>query len=118
MTGLPRARAWVTRWQMTLVFVAITGVFVLTVWTMAQQTRNAREADLRFCKSSNERTMVIREFIHAATADPDPRQYEYITDPALRAGALEQSRKGRAAQRERADRTFTLRDCEAEYPPP
>jgi hypothetical protein len=113
-----RLQAWAVRWQTTLVLLAVTAVFVLSLWGLASQNRNAREADLRFCQSSNERTKVIVEFIYAATADPDPRQYDFIADPVLRAGALEQARKGRAAQRKRAAETFTLRDCEAEYPPP
>ena len=113
---LQQTRAWVARWQMTLLFVAITAVFVLCIWILADQNRARAEADLRDCRRANDRTTVLLEFILKASADPDPRQYDFITDPVLRQGVIEQSRKGRAEQRERAARTFTLRDCEAEYP--
>lgn len=109
---------WASHWPNALVYIFVCAVFVLGLWNLAQQGRAAREADLRFCRSSNERTVVIRDFILNASRDPDPRQYEFITDPALRQGVIEQSRKGRAAQREQAERTFVPRDCDAEYPQP
>jgi hypothetical protein len=112
-----RIWAWGKRWQMTLVLTAITAVFVLTVWSISNQAQESRQASIRFCESGNERTAVILDFILKASADPDPRQFEFITDPALRAGALDQARRGRAEQRQRAIRTFTPRDCNAEFPP-
>lgn len=105
---MSRLWSWAQRWQMTLVLVAITGVFLATVW-------NIREADLRDCRRSNERTAVLLDFILKASADPDPRQFEFIADPALRQGVIDQSRRGRAEQRERAVATFTQRVC-GEYP--
>jgi hypothetical protein len=109
--------AWGKRWQMTLVLIAITAVFVLTVWNLSKQASESRDANVRFCQGGNERTAVILEFVLKASADPDPRQFEFITDPTLRAGALDQARRARAEQRERAIRTFTQRDCDAEFPP-
>lgn len=117
MTAPVRLRAWVVRWQMTLVLVAITTVFVIAVWGLASQSRNAREADLRACARGNESRALLLDFVLKASADPDPRQYEFIADAALRQGVIEQSKRGRAEQRERAQRTFTPVDCEAEYPP-
>lgn len=105
------------RWQMTAVLVAITAVFMLTVWSISSQARNAREADLRACRRGNESRALLLDFVLKASADPDPRQYEFITDPTLRAGVLDQSRRGRAEQRDRANATFRPVDCEAEYPP-
>lgn len=116
MNVAQRAWAWAVRWQMALVYAAITAVFVITVWGMANQSRTRWEADLRDCRRGNERTAVLLDFILKATADPDPRQFEFIEDQQLRQGAIDQSRRGRAEQRERATRTFTLRDCDAEYP--
>lgn len=104
------------RWSNAILYIAITGVFVFCVWLLAAQNRAAIEADRRDCRRSNERTTVILDFILKASADPDPRQYAFITDPALRDGALDQARRVRAEQRDRATRTFTLRDCDAEYP--
>jgi hypothetical protein len=109
--------SWGKRWQMTLVLVAITAVFVLSVWGLANQARESRDANVRFCEGGNERTAVILDFILRASADPDPRQFEFITDPVLRQGALDQARRGRAEQRARALRTFTARNCNAEFPP-
>jgi hypothetical protein len=117
MSQLRGLWAWTKRKQNTLLYVAITGVFVLTVWSVVDQSRARREVDLRDCRRGNERTAVILDFILKASADPDPRQFEFIADPTLRQGAIEQSRRGRAEQRDRATRTFTLRDCDAEYPP-
>lgn len=107
---------WGKRWQMSLLIVAITAVFVIAVWGLASQNRNAREADLRACRRGNDSRVLLLDFVFKASADPDPRQYEFIADPVLRQGVIDQSRRGRAEQRERALRTFTPVDCEAEYP--
>lgn len=112
-----RLRAWARRWQTTLLFAGITAVFVLTVWNISGQARAAREADLRACQRGNESRALLLDFVLKASADPDPRQFEYIADPVLRAGVIEQSRRSRAEQRDRATATFRPVDCEAEYPP-
>lgn len=105
---MSRVWEWGKRWQMTLVLIAITGVFVLSIWSI-------READLRDCQRANQRTTVLLDFILKASADPDPRQFEFIADQQLRQGVIEQSRRGRAEQRDRAIGTFTQRNCDAEY---
>jgi hypothetical protein len=118
MSAVRGAWDWVERWQISLLFAAITLVFVFGLWSASNQRHAAWEADIRFCHSSNERTVVLRDFVLAASVDPDPRQFDFIADPKLRAGVIEQARKGRADQRDRANRTFTTRNCEAEYPEP
>lgn len=119
---------WVKNWPITLVYLLVCGVFVFTVGrfnsvneTTARDSRaraaDLRDANVRFCQSSNERTAVIRDFVLAVSQDPDPRQFDFITDPVLRAGALDQARRTRAEMRARVSATFTLRDCDAEFPP-
>jgi hypothetical protein len=119
---------WATHWPNALLYLAITAVFVFTV-NQASDLRESdvkaardrseqiRDSNLRFCMSSNERTALLREFVLSVTQDPDPRQYDYIADPKLRQGVLDQARRSRAATRERVDKTFTQRDCERDYPP-
>lgn len=122
MSTLRKVGAWLTRWQMTVVLIVVTAVFVVGLRATAdlrrQDARIEREAALRFCEDSNKRTALLRDFIAPSTADPDPRQYDFITDPTLRQGALDQARRGRAEMRDRVARTFTLRDCPAEFPAP
>jgi hypothetical protein len=117
MSAWQRLRRWVGHWQMSLVLVAVTAVFVFAVWILAYQFREAREADLRACQRGNESRALLLDFVLKASADPDPRQFEFIADPKLREGALDQARRGRAEQRDRATRTFTPVNCDAEYPP-
>ena len=114
---MSRLLQWAKRWQVTLVLVAITAVFVLTVWSISNQAASAREADVRACQRGNDSRALLLDFVLQASADPDPRQYEFIADPALRQGVIDQARRGRAQQRERAQRTFAPVDCSAEYPP-
>lgn len=113
---------WLTRWQTTIVLIAITALFFYGLRSTSElrkeDARIERQAAIRFCESANERTQVIRDFLMAATAPPDPRQFEYIEDDHLREGAIEQARRGRSETRGRVDQTFTLRDCPAEFPPP
>jgi hypothetical protein len=113
---------YVTRWQTTILFAALGVLFAGGLWSNAvgrrEDARIERAAALRTCETGNERTAVIRDFILAASQDPDPRQYEFIADPKLREGALEQTKRARAEQRDRTTRTFQLRDCAAELPPP
>jgi hypothetical protein len=125
-----RVRAWITCHQNTLLYLFVTAVFVFTVAEVGalrasdaekdrQHAQEVRMAAVRFCESGNERTVVLRDFILAAAGtDPDPRQYDYIADPTLRQGVIDQSRKSRADMRDRVSKTFTLRNCPADFPPP
>jgi hypothetical protein len=119
---LRRVGTWVARHQLALVYVALMGVFVLGLSLMTELRRGdarvEREAALRFCNDSNERTTVIRDFMLAATAEPNPAQYDFIVDPVLRAGVLDQARRARADMRERVAGTFLPRDCAGEFPSP
>lgn len=108
---------WASHWPNAILYVAVCAVFVLTVWNVSNQSRQAREADLRACERGNASRALLLDFVLKASADPDPRQYEFITDPALREGVLDQARRGRAEQRERARAAFTPVDCQTEYPP-
>jgi hypothetical protein len=85
-----REHLWVhRRWPTTTIYVSLTAVlFVFLCW------------------------------LGVAGTDPDPRQYDYITDPTLRRGVIDQARRGRAETRDRVTKTFTLRNCEADFPPP
>jgi hypothetical protein len=119
---LRQVGSWVVRWQTTLVLLAITVVFIgglhVTGELREADARAERTAAIRLCESGNERTAVLRDFMAPMTADPDERQYAFITDPQLRAGALDQARRSRAELRDRVAKAFTLRDCAAELPPP
>lgn len=129
MRRLVSSAWWAGHWPITLVYVFVCAVFVFTVSAtnrlrdedVAQAYQQAvalRDSAVRGCEASNERTAVLRDFVLAVSQDPDPRQFDFIVDPALRAGALEQSRRARADMRGRVARVFVLRDCDAEYPPP
>lgn len=122
MSVLRQVGSWVVRWQMTLALLAVTAVFIgglhVTGELREADARAERTAAIRLCESGNERTAVLRDFLSPMTADPDERQYAFITDPTLRAGALDQARRSRAELRQRVDKAFKLRDCAAELPPP
>lgn len=115
-------KAFFARYRGALPYLLIVAVFV---WGLAQQS-NAREEDariersaaLQFCNDSNVRTTLIREFILSLTEPPNPAQYAFIADPVLRASALEQATRSRAALRSRAIETFRNRDCAKEFPAP
>ena len=128
MKRLVSARWWADHWPLTLVYIFVCVVFVFTVATVNDlrsrdvNSAHARAEDLRlanyrFCESSNERVAVVRDFMLAAVREPDPRQFDFITDPALRAGALEQARSSRAELRQRVEATFLARDCAKDFPP-
>lgn len=115
-------KAFAEKWWHVLPYLLILAVFV---WTVHQQSetrkddaRVERNAALAFCVDSNKRTALIREFIYATTGDPPAAQYDFITDPELRRGVMEQSRASRAAMRARVEGTFRDRDCPAEFPAP
>lgn len=122
-------KAWLAGHQTTALFLGLAAVFVVSVWLVAaRQADDARasrdravanwRADVDSCETTNERTAVLLDFILKASADPDPRQFEFITDPVLRQGALDQARRGRADMRARAIDTFQPRNCGAIPAPP
>ena len=125
---LLRPAWWAAHWPNALLYIGLTLVFVFTV-NQVSNLRDAdvlaarerdeliRDANVRFCASSNERTALLRDFVLSVIQDPDPRQYDYIADPVLRQGVLDQARRTRSATRTRVDETFTQRDCEREFPP-
>jgi hypothetical protein len=125
-----RVRAWIGRHQNTVLYLFVCFVFVFTVAEVGalrasdaekerQHALEVRMSAVRFCRDANDRTVVLRDFIlGVAGTDPDPRQYDYITDPTLRRGVIDQARRGRAETRDRVTKTFTLRNCEADFPPP
>lgn len=120
---------WLYRWRHVLLYVAICAVFVFTVRQVsdlrdadAQAARDAARAErtsaIRLCESGNERTAVLRDFLFAATAEPDPKQFDFIADPQLRAGVIDQALRGRAEMRARVADVFTERDCVRDLPQP
>ena len=134
-----RAREWVEGHALTLVALAFVGVVAVCIYSVndrreadtrtlqARQEADARldrqrvrdlwQANLRGCQEGNVSRAVLRDFLVAATAPPDPRQFEFIADPQLRAGAFEQATRSRAEMRTRAE-VFGPRDCVAAYPEP
>ena len=124
---LLRAAWWAQHWSLTVVYLVVVAVFVIGLaqvnslreddrLSARQHAEQLREAQLRFCESSNERTALLHDFVLGLAQDPDPRQYEFIEDPALRQGVLDQARRSRAETRDRVNRTFTQRDCAGEVP--
>jgi hypothetical protein len=125
---LRQAGRLLSHWRNVLLYLFVVGVFIFTVWTTGEardrdieQARavaeQLRQANIRACEVGNERVIVLRDFLVAATSEPDPRQFEFIADPQLRAGALEQARRSRAEMRART-MVFVPRDCQKEWPPP
>jgi hypothetical protein len=112
----------VTHWQTAILFAGACAVFAGGLYeTSARRAADARierTAAIRFCEDDNAGRALLRDFVLAAVRDPDPRQYEFIEDPTLRAGALDQARRSRAEMRGRAEATFTARDCAAQFPAP
>jgi hypothetical protein len=116
------ARLWFGRWSGTLAFIGL-GLTVAWGFWQVNDIRTAdaqteRTAQLRFCESANERTATIRNVLVLALRDPDPRTYDYIQDPTLRAGVIRQGQESRARLRSDIEARLTLRDCAAEFPPP
>lgn len=121
--------AWLYKWRHLIAYVA---VGIGAVWgfgearrsrqfdvdSFANQARIERETNVHICQESNERTKVVADFLHAALADPNPHQFDFITDPQLRQGVIDETRQTRAAMRARVDGAFVPRDCEAQYPAP
>lgn len=128
MKRLISSHWWATHLPITIVYVCVCAVFVFTVNSVSnlreedasqayQTAVSNRDASVRFCEGGNERTAVLREFLLSAVQEPDPRQFDFIADPVLRAGALDQSRRSRSELRDRIEHTFTPRNCHAEFPP-
>jgi hypothetical protein len=113
---------WLRRHAFTLYTAALVVVFAagLAGFNRASvdRARDAWRSDLRTCDGTNESRRVLRDFVTAASADPDPRQYEFIADKALRDGVLEQARRSRATMRADAARAFAPLDCPVLYPEP
>lgn len=115
-------KQFLASWRHVVPYLLIVVVFV---WGL-RETSQAREEDARIersaaltlCADNNKRTAVIREFVVAATADPNPAQYDFIVDPVLRQGVIDSARAGRAVMRARVIETFKDRDCAAELPAP
>lgn len=118
---------WLYRWRHLLAYVFIGAG---AVWGFAE-SRRSREADLHsfenqarieresnvgICESGNERTRVLAEFMRGVLKEPDPRQYDFIADPQLRQGAIDEARRRTAELRQRVEITFKERDCGAQYP--
>lgn len=113
---------WARGHAFTLYTAALVAVMALGLWgfnrASVERAHDAWRADLSTCERTNESRRVLRDYITAATADPDPRQYAFITDQALRDGALEQARRSRATMRADAARVFAPIDCPTLYPEP
>jgi len=118
---------WAGHWQTTIPYVLVVAAFIVGLaqinslreedrLSARQHAEQLRQAQLRFCASTNERTAVLHDFVMGLAQDPDPRQYEFIEDPALRQGVLDQARRSRAETRDRVSKTFTQRDCAGDFP--
>lgn len=119
---------WWSHWSNVLLYSGMATVFVICIWLLSEQLdRNARatyeqslvdwRADIRDCERGNKNATVLYDFLFEATAAPDPRQYDFITDPQLRAGVIEQATR-RSEEMRGKIAVFVPRDCNTAYPQP
>lgn len=80
--------------------------------------RAERTAALGSCRDGNRRIETIKNVLLRAVADPPPESYDFIKDPVLRQGVIENGARSRAQIRQEIETNLKPRDCEREIPAP
>lgn len=108
-------------WRL-LTFVLLVGLAFFGFREIEQRqkadARAERTAALSACRDGNKRTETIRAVFLKAIADPPPESFDFIKDPVLRKGAIENGNHSRAQIRQEIETNLSPRDCDKEIPAP